>query len=777
MSFKIRKNGLSKVIPSSTTKNGPSLCFREGGVNNYIDLVREGETQDVLGPLKVKDPSSFVEKTTTEKLLPTVTDERVSQDLVPIEMNSFCMVIGEREETSAATFYGRVRILNKTGEETYEADVTLGPAELTHNSAFGHYISLSETHLAVTANNYPAGVGTVFVWEYQGNGDWGTPYKLINPSSNATNQHFGMSVKIVGDYLYTSSIYEDANQGKAYVYKNQGNNTWTYLTSLTHTGSTHYFGSGLDASDNYVVVGSHVNANKRGDITIFRKVGDSFVEKVTYQGATPEDYSFFGTHKMSIVGDTILVNQPNVNATDGRLHIFNRVGTNTWSDVQQLDGLYQHGYFSHSSYLSEDENNIVAVSLEHTVGAVGLITLFERTSATTFGNRKEILPNGGFISGSFCRGLAGYGNSFAVAGQYIENSMLYSWYKSEFAPLLVPAVTMVEKFPEETSLNFQPTWTNQPNALIEIDSNSFCIASGMANGNTTMLTGEVHITPKISEFEYGPSYRLEEHIGSTLTDNFGCSVSMNETYLAVGSYQMIDLAEVIGSCGAVFVYTWNGTDWGTSYRIPEPPTGFGTIQFGYDIALTDDNMLYVGAKNYNSSMGRIYVYEKGAGDTWEYRTYLDNPTGTADTYIGARVAADGNYVATYTGSGGGAINSRVIIWEKLTSSSFSAPATYFPTGAGTSAAWKRLIMKGDCLAISNYDMGRVWIYNRTSGNNWTEERYLDSQDPVAGHKFGFGMDFNDNYFAIASQNTSEGSGGRIDIYDRTNYSINNHYYS
>jgi hypothetical protein len=129
-------------------------------------------------------------------------------------------------------------------------------------------------------------------------------------------------------------------------------------------------------------------------------------------------------------------------------------------------------------------------------------------------------------------------------------------------------------------------------------------------------------------------------------DNFGHSVSLFSSDLAVGAYKR---PGTYSGSGAAYVFHWNGTSWSQQVVLAAGSGGAdeeANAWFGYSVSLYND-LLVVGCPNKDESgqsdAGAAYIYKYVSG-SWQFVQKLTAPTATASDYFGWSVATNGTTI-------------------------------------------------------------------------------------------------------------------------------------
>ncbi len=241
--------------------------------------------------------------------------------------------------------------------------------------------------------------------------------------------------------------------------------------------------------------------------------------------------------------------------------------------------------------------------------------------------------------------------------------------------------------------------------------------------------------------------------------------------------------------GAVYVFTFDGTNWNQQAYIKASNTGAGDT-FGHAIALSDDgNTLAVGAFNEDSNTtginsipnddgnadnsGAVYVFTR-SGNTWTEQAYLKaGNTGAGDTFgIAVALAGDGNTLAVgaYTedsnttginstpNDDGNADNSGAVYLFTRSGSIWGQTAYIKASNAQAGDQFGNAVAlagDGNTLAVGAFkedskttginttpnddgsadNSGAVYVFSR-NGTSWSQQAYVKPFNTGAGDQFG-----------------------------------------
>ena len=315
---------------------------------------------------------------------------------------------------------GSAHVFKRDGT-TWNQQAQLLASDGEDDSYFGCSVSIRGDYAIVGAkeDNNENGVeaGSAYLFERSdipGDPNWHEQEKLL-ASDGGESDHFGRSVSISGDYAIVGA--PDARNGSgwsgsAYVFYYSGAILVQYPKLVASDGASQdYFGLSVSISGDYAIVGSpgdDDNGDSSGSAYIFKRVGATWSEQTKLLALDGASQDYFG-FSVSISGDYAIVGT----SWDGTTaYIFKRDGT-TWNQQAKLiasDGK-QGNSFGRSVSISGDYA-IVGARYDDDNGLdSGSAYLFKR-EGTTWGQHAKLLPSDGDEDDNF-------GCSVSVSGDQI----------------------------------------------------------------------------------------------------------------------------------------------------------------------------------------------------------------------------------------------------------------------------------------------------------------------------------------------------------------------
>jgi hypothetical protein len=248
--------------------------------------------------------------------------------------------------------------------------------------------------------------GKAYIYTQSSNGTWSETSRLLPPAENE-KKRFGYSVDMEEDISVVGAPHESPN-GAVYLFKKSANGTWSQFQKLTPPvgGSGDEFGTSVSIKGSTVVVGSPEDDDRgsnSGSVYLFQKEGNgtwSQKQKLTLSSASSD--ANFGVSLD--LGDGILMVSDD--KTYGRsVHVYSRSSDGNWSFVQTLSAS-GNGSQEFGNTLSIDGKRVL-------IGGTGAAYVFEEQSNGTWSQVDKLLspyPHSGYDLSLFGRYVSLHGN-------------------------------------------------------------------------------------------------------------------------------------------------------------------------------------------------------------------------------------------------------------------------------------------------------------------------------------------------------------------------------
>ncbi len=234
------------------------------------------------------------------------------------------IVIGsivDEPETDAGAAYV---FIEDDGDWTLEQKIQATTPVPRGGDLFGGAVAIQGNRIAVSAQGAdwvdPGAVlpdrpraGRVYIFEFDGT-DW-TQVQAIEAFDPATDDFFGVSLAMDGDWLVVGSYLDDDNgnaSGSVYVYEHDGADyVFDQKLNMTQNSSNDRFGFSVAIDGDVIVAGAHFDnfffvGIEAGSAAVFRHDGTDWNEEQVLLGGTFAAFDQFGI-SVDIEGDIIVI--------------------------------------------------------------------------------------------------------------------------------------------------------------------------------------------------------------------------------------------------------------------------------------------------------------------------------------------------------------------------------------------------------------------------------------------------------------------------------------
>ena len=222
-------------------------------------------------------------------------------------------IVGAYLKDDAGSNSGSAYIFQRNGEN-WQQTAKLTAADAAEYDYFGSSVSISGDYSIVGAyGNDDAGSQSGSAYIFQRNGENWQQTDKLTAADAASDDRFGYSVSISGDYCLVGAYNNDdagSNSGSAYIFKRNVEN-WQQTAKLTaaDAASGDWFGCSVSISGDYCLVGAYFNddaGSESGSAYIFKRNGEDWQQTAKLTAADAASGDWFGC-SVSISGDYCLV--------------------------------------------------------------------------------------------------------------------------------------------------------------------------------------------------------------------------------------------------------------------------------------------------------------------------------------------------------------------------------------------------------------------------------------------------------------------------------------
>jgi len=233
-------------------------------------------------------------------------------------------IVGAWGDDDTGIDRGSAYVFYRSGNNWIEQAKLTAPDGMDED-LFGYSVSISGDYVVIGShydddNGSESGSAYIF---YRSGANW-TEQTKLTASDGTAYDWFGYTVSINGDYVAIGAHWDDdtgSNSGSAYIFDRIGT-IWTEQAKLIASdGSTDdEFGRSISIDGDYVVVGAchdDINGIDRGSAYIFNKSGTNWIEQAKINASNGADFDYFGC-PVSISGNYVLIgaNYNDYNGTD-----------------------------------------------------------------------------------------------------------------------------------------------------------------------------------------------------------------------------------------------------------------------------------------------------------------------------------------------------------------------------------------------------------------------------------------------------------------------------
>jgi hypothetical protein len=232
---------------------------------------------------------------------------------------------------------------NPTESQVVYSDVKLTASDGTRGDNFGSVVAMSGDYAIVGAYGDDDNCGAAYIFKREGT-NWIEQAKLRKPVPRLSDDYFGRSVAISGDYAIIGAHNTDEWYGNAYIFKREGT-SWLLQTDLRPSESSQYdhFGMSVSISGNYAIVGApdddsdtdqSYRGSNFGSVYIFEWDGINWTKQTKLFSSGGGEGTCFGD-LVSISGDYAIATLDISGSSGSPIYILKFDGT-TWIEEARL---------------------------------------------------------------------------------------------------------------------------------------------------------------------------------------------------------------------------------------------------------------------------------------------------------------------------------------------------------------------------------------------------------------------------------------------------------
>ncbi|KAJ5071117.1 hypothetical protein M0811_10601 [Anaeramoeba ignava] len=370
--------------------------------------------------------------------------------------------------------------------------------------------------------------------------EWEKQVELI-PTDGNEFYYFGFSSYLAKNYCiigaYKATINNISDQGKAYIYQNNGTN-WNYLQEISPQNSnvSEFFASCVAINNDFAFVGASqatVNNNTfQGKVYVFKNNGSYWNQSQNLIASDGKSNDNFGL-SIAVYNDVLIVGSPQStvgnNSEQGKVYVFKNNGT-YWNELQILIASDGNPNDNFGASVAIYNDVLIVGSPQAAVGnnsEQGKVYVFKNNG--TYWNQQQILVSSDGQQDDTFGTSVGIEKNYSIIGAF--------------------GATVDENFAQGKAYIFQNngTYWNQQQILIASDgesSDNFGVSSAISNGvviigaynaavGKYMSQGKAYIFQ--SDGIYWNQLQIISPNDTLYGELFGTSVSISENYIVVGA--------------------------------------------------------------------------------------------------------------------------------------------------------------------------------------------------------------------------------------------------
>lgn len=341
------------------------------------------------------------------------------------DIDTYDAVVGAYfDDVSTQTNAGSAYVFIYSGS-TWTQQAKLTASDAATDDEFGISVAIDGDYAIVGAHkddDNGAESGSAYIF-YRSGSSWSQQAK-IKPGDGAAGDKFGRSVDIDGDWVIVGAPGKNSDQGFSYCFQRSGS-TWTQRGKLG-AGSSKLLGFSVSISADTVVMGAYGTNSNTGAAHIYQWISSSWYGKGKLTASDGVIYDLFG-HSVSIDDEYIIIGAPGHDLTyggEGATYVFEEPTTG-WTDMtetQKITASDASGGDSFGRQVSIDgDSAIVSAPDDDDNGlASGSAYVFKRgTSSWT--EQAKLIASDGAASDYFGWDASISGN-YALVGAYAEDN-------------------------------------------------------------------------------------------------------------------------------------------------------------------------------------------------------------------------------------------------------------------------------------------------------------------------------------------------------------------
>ena len=562
---------------------------------------------------------------------------------------------GGPQDDEGGSQAGAAYIFKKNGT-SWSQTAKLIVSDAAANDQAGEFVNIFGDYAIIGVYTKSSSAGAAYIFKRDTDAETWTEQEKITASDAAASDKFGNSVSINSDYAIVGSPYNDSpdNSGSAYIFIRSGS-SWTQQAKLTASdaASNDEFGLSVDISGDYVISGANSGDQRPGSAYIFKYDAtyppddlppvDSVGTGFNYKRYTALDTSTHYVYKMwrNSASDWRTPSPASANT----IKVLKTDSTD-WSDNDTTDTNPE--YVDTTTYSGK-------VSLGQSAGP----TENYRFSVPTFGiwnQQAKLQASDGATSDRFGKAVALSGD-YAVIGAYADDSPSNSGsayiFKKEstyvFTGTSPSTITLGGFWYTNFSRWYQKSTSDATSSYVRyiLWNSSGQVGANYGTSFYTNSSGDLILDVNDSTGGSStPFYFVNNTTSTTVSSGTGV-VSVGDS---IELFTSLNTSEATFTVPSVFAPT-SGDVWSQQAKLL-PSDAAGSDNFGWKVEISGD-IAVIGAYHADpggvSNAGSAYIFER-SGTTWtEIKKLTASTHATTDGRFGEGLGVSGTTVVVGAG--------------------------------------------------------------------------------------------------------------------------------
>ena len=561
---------------------------------------------------------------------------------------------GGPQDDEGGSQAGAAYIFKRTGT-TWTQQAKLIVSDAAANDQAGEFVNIFGDYAIIGVYTKSSSAGAAYIFKRDTGAETWTEQEKITASDAAASDKFGNSVSINSDYAIVGSPYNDSpdNSGSAYIFIRSGS-SWTQQAKLTASdaASNDEFGLSVDISGDYVISGANSGDQRPGSAYVFKYDAthppddlppvDSVGTGFNYKRYTALDTSTHYVYKMwrNSANDWRTLSPASANT----IKVLKTDSTD-WSDNDTTD--------TNPTYI-----DTTTYSGKVSLGQSGPIENY-RFSVPTFGiwnQQAKLQASDGATSDRFGKAVALSGD-YAVIGAYADDSPSNSGsayiFKKEstyvFTGTSPSTITLGGFWYTDFSRWYQKSTSDATSSYVRyiLWNSSGQVGANYGTSFYTNSSGDLILDVNDSTGGSStPFYFVNNTTSTTVSSGTGV-VSVGDS---IELFTSLNTSEATFTVPSVFAPT-SGDVWSQQAKLL-PSDAAGSDNFGWKVEISGD-IAVIGAYHADpggvSNAGSAYIFER-SGTTWtEIKKLTASTHATTDGRFGEGLGVSGTTVVVGAG--------------------------------------------------------------------------------------------------------------------------------